>query len=143
MKEIEIEFDIKYDDEFRDFIKKVLGVLWVLCIIALFVGGDLEGGGGLLTSFAYFVYLPIVIIPIWFVFGRWKFVALSLIFFLFLFFISFVIVDKFHYNALHDSQEIGYYIGAFLAGFSLIGIVGTLLIALVRAIWSLIKKELR
>ena len=86
----EIENDIRYDEEFRSFLKKVLGVLWALCIVGIFVGGDLEGGGGILTPFAYLAFFPIVIIPIWLIFGRWKFLAISLIFFLFLFCMSLV-----------------------------------------------------
>ncbi len=131
----EIENDIRYDEEFRSFLKKVLGVLWALCIVGIFVGGDLEGGGGILTPFAYLAFFPIVIIPIWLIFGRWKFLAISLIFFLFLFCMS--LVFGIQYKALRNSQEIG----SFIAFLSLIGIAGTLLIALIRAVWSLIKKR--
>lgn len=131
----EIENDIRYDEEFRSFLKKVLGVLWALCIVGIFVGGDLEGSKGLLSYFVNLTLLPITTIPIWLIFGRWKFLAISLIFFLFLFCMS--LVFGIQYKALRNSQEIG----SFIAFLSLIGIAGTLLIALIRAVWSLIKKR--
>ncbi len=128
----EIENDIRYDEEFRSFLKKVLGVLWALCIVGIFVGGDLEGSKGLLSYFVNLTLLPITTIPIWFIFGKWKFVAIPLS-------ISLFLASMALAGAIPDNEYI--VVGVIIL--SLIGIAGTLLIALIRAVWSLKKKELR
>ncbi|WP_416861428.1 hypothetical protein [Helicobacter ganmani] len=125
----EIENDIRYDEEFRSFLKKVLGVLWALCIVGIFVGGDLEGSKGLLSYFVNLTLLPITTIPIWFIFGKWKFVAIPLS-------ISLFLASMALAGAIPDNEYI--VVGVIIL--SLIGIAGTLLIALIRAVWSLIKK---
>ena len=130
MKENEIENDIRYDEEFRSFLKKVLGVLWTLCIVGIFVGGDLEGSKGLLSYFVNLTLLPITTIPIWFIFGKWKFVAIPLS-------ISLFLASMALAGAIPDNKYI--VVGVMIL--SLIGITGTLLIALIRAVWSLIKKR--
>ncbi|WP_301008438.1 hypothetical protein [Helicobacter sp. UBA3407] len=126
----EIENDIRYDEEFRSFLKKVLGVLWALCIVGIFVGGDLEGSKGLLSYFVNLTLLPITTIPIWFIFGKWKFVAIPLS-------ISLFLASMALAGAIPDNEYI--VVGVIIL--SLIGIAGTLLIALIRAVWSLIKKR--
>ncbi|GAD20148.1 hypothetical protein [Helicobacter fennelliae] len=126
----EIENDIRYDEEFRSFLKKVLGVLWTLCIVGIFVGGDLEGSKGLLSYFVNLTLLPITTIPIWFIFGKWKFVAIPLS-------ISLFLASMALAGAIPDNKYI--VVGVMIL--SLIGITGTLLIALIRAVWSLIKKR--
>ena len=126
----EIENDIRYDEEFRSFLKKVLGVLWTLCIVGIFVGGDLEGSKGLLSYFVNLTLLPITTIPIWFIFGKWKFVAIPLS-------ISLFLASMALAGAIPDNKYI--VVGVIIL--SLIGITGTLLIALIRAVWSLIKKR--
>lgn len=126
----EIENDIRYDEEFRSFLKKVLGVLWTLCIVGIFVGGDLEGNKGLLSYFVNLTLLPITTIPIWFIFGKWKFVAIPLS-------ISLFLASMALAGAIPDNKYI--VVGVMIL--SLIGITGTLLIALIRAVWSLIKKR--
>lgn len=126
----EIENDIRYDEEFRSFLKKVLGVLWALCIVGIFVGGDLEGSKGLLSYFVNLTLLPITTIPIWFIFGKWKFVAIPLS-------ISLFLASMALAGAIPDNEYI--VVGVIIL--SLIGIAGTLLIALIRAVWSLIKRK--
>ena len=126
----EIENDIRYDEEFRSFLKKVLGVLWTLCIVGIFVGGDLEGSKGLLSYFVNLTLLPITTIPIWFIFGKWKFVAIPLS-------ISLFLASMALAGAIPDNKYI--VVGVMIL--SLIGITGTLSIALIRAVWSLIKKR--
>ncbi len=126
----EIENDIRYDEEFRSFLKKVLGVLWALCIVGIFVGGDLEGSKGLLSYFVNLTLLPITTIPIWFIFGRWKFLAIPLS-------ISLFLASMALAGAIPDNEYI--VVGVIIL--SLIGIAGTLLMALIRAVWSLIKKR--
>lgn len=126
----EIENDIRYDEEFRSFLKKVLGVLWALCIVGIFVGGDLEGSKGLLSYFVNLTLLPITTIPIWFIFGKWKFVAIPLS-------ISLFLASMALAGAIPDNEYI--VVGVIIL--SLIGIAGTLLIALIRAVWSLKKRK--
>ncbi len=126
----EIENDIRYDEEFRSFLKKVLGVLWALCIVGIFVGGDLEGSKGLLSYFVNLTLLPITTIPIWFIFGRWKFLAIPLS-------ISLFLASMALAGAIPDNEYI--VVGVIIL--SLIGIAGTLLMALIRAVWSLKKRK--
>ncbi|WP_300827536.1 hypothetical protein, partial [Helicobacter sp. UBA3407] len=105
-------------------------VLWALCIVGIFVGGDLEGSKGLLSYFVNLTLLPITTIPIWFIFGKWKFVAIPLS-------ISLFLASMALAGAIPDNEYI--VVGVIIL--SLIGIAGTLLIALIRAVWSLIKKR--
>lgn len=111
------------NSNFKNIIRIVLFILWFLCIIGIFINGDLEGGRGIISSFANLAFLPIVIIPIWFIFGKEKILSILFIICLFL---TFVFIIAHNY---------------FLANIFIVGSIIFFLILIGKIIFNVIKQQ--